>query len=77
EQRLQGIAATLRQRDPDGQADGAARVRRLLRTLAALYRDADADSAKSCLSCLRLLLQRYPRLDETHRDEMVCLYEAL
>lgn len=77
EQRLQGIAARMRQRDPAGQADSAARVRRLLRTLAALYRDADADSAKSCLSCLRLLLQRYPRLDQTHRDEMVCLYEAL
>ncbi|NSX06891.1 DUF294 nucleotidyltransferase-like domain-containing protein [Cupriavidus gilardii] len=77
EQRLQGIAATLRQRDPAWQPDSPARVRMVLRTLAALYRDADADCAKSCLSCLRLLLQRYPRLNETHRDEMVCLYEAL
>lgn len=72
QQGLHGIAAMLR-----AQADPPAGVPRLLRKLAALYRDADVDCAKACLSCLRLLLQRYPTLDETRRDDMVSLYEAL
>lgn len=72
QQGLQGIAAMLRAQVPP--AGGEAR---LLRKLSALYRDADADCAKACLSCLRLLLQRYPALDQTRRDDMVALYEAL
>ncbi|GAA0796784.1 DUF294 nucleotidyltransferase-like domain-containing protein [Cupriavidus gilardii] len=72
QQGLHGIAAMLRA--PVQPAVGEAW---LLRRLSALYRDADADCAKSCLSCLRLLLQRYPALDRTRRDDMVALYEAL
>ncbi len=72
QQDLQGIAAMLR-----AQADPPVGVQRLLCKLAVLYRDADADGAKACLSCLRLLLQRYPTLDQTRRDDMVPLYEAL
>lgn len=71
-QGLHGIAAMLR-----AQADPPVGVPRLLGKLAALYRDADADCAKACLSCLRLLLQRYPTLDQARRDDMVPLYEAL
>lgn len=72
QQGLHGIAGMLR-----AQADPPVGVPRLLGKLVALYRDAGADCAKACLSCLRLLLQRYPALDHTRRDDMVPLYEAL